>query len=65
MKAHLSIYRARLPHPRQDAAERDAAVVMLTLRQPVGPVTLITRELPFAIPVWKTAPALVAGCTVS
>ena len=39
--------------------------LMLTLRQPVGPVTLITPwNFPFAIPVWKTAPALVAGCTV-
>src|SRR5207253_10848145 len=37
----------------------------LTLRQPVGPVALITPwNFPFAIPVWKTAPALVAGCTV-
>src|SRR5437868_8385657 len=36
----------------------------LTLRQPVGPVALITPwNFPFAIPVWKTAPALVAGCT--
>ena len=35
-----------------------------TLRQPVGPVALITPwNFPFAIPVWKTAPALVAGCT--
>jgi len=38
--------------------------LMLTLRQPVGPVALITPwNFPFAIPVWKTAPALVAGCT--
>src|SRR5437764_2797906 len=36
----------------------------MTLRQPVGPVALITPwNFPFAIPVWKTAPALVAGCT--
>src|SRR5256885_4321935 len=35
-----------------------------TLRQPVGPVALITPwNFPFAIPVWQTAPALVAGCT--
>src|SRR2546423_8198823 len=38
--------------------------LMLTLRQPVGPVMLITPwNFPFAIPVWKTAPALVAACT--
>ena len=36
----------------------------MTLRQPIGPVALITPwNFPFAIPVWKTAPALVAGCT--
>src|SRR5207237_2642452 len=36
----------------------------MTLRQPVGPVALITPwNFPFAIPVWKTAPALVVGCT--
>src|SRR2546429_9785660 len=35
------------------------------LPEPVGPVALITpRNFPFAIPMWKTAPALVAGCTV-
>ncbi len=36
-----------------------------TLRQPVGVVSLITPwNFPFAIPVWKSAPALVAGNTV-
>lgn len=36
-----------------------------TLREPVGPVALITPwNFPIAIPMWKTAPALVAGCTV-
>ncbi len=40
------------------------ATLAFTLRQPVGPVALITPwNFPFAIPVWKTAPALVAGCT--
>src|SRR5918911_3227457 len=41
------------------------STLTMTLRQAVGPVTLITPwNFPFAIPVWKTAPALVAGCTV-
>ena len=41
------------------------ATLTLTLRQPVGPVALITPwNFPFAIPVWKLAPALVAGCSV-
>jgi acyl-CoA reductase-like NAD-dependent aldehyde dehydrogenase len=36
-----------------------------TLRQPVGVVALITPwNFPFAIPAWKSAPALVAGNTV-
>ena len=41
------------------------STLSFTLRQPVGPVALITPwNFPFAIPTWKTAPALVAGCTV-
>ena len=41
------------------------STLSFTLRQPVGPVALITPwNFPFAIPVWKTAPALIAGCTV-
>lgn len=41
------------------------STLSFTLRQPVGPVALITPwNFPFAIPVWKTAPALIAGCSV-
>jgi len=41
------------------------STLCFTLRQPVGPVALITPwNFPFAIPMWKTAPALIAGCTV-
>src|SRR6185436_2242949 len=36
-----------------------------TLKQPVGPVAVITPwNFPVAIPVWKIAPALVAGNTI-
>ncbi|MBK7861311.1 MAG: aldehyde dehydrogenase family protein [Archangiaceae bacterium] len=36
-----------------------------TLRQPMGVVALITPwNFPFAIPAWKTAPALITGNTV-
>ena len=36
-----------------------------TLRQPIGVVGLIAPwNFPWAIPVWKSAPALVAGCCV-
>ncbi len=36
-----------------------------TVRRPLGPVALITPwNFPVAIPVWKIAPALVAGCPI-
>lgn len=36
-----------------------------TLRQPIGPVGLITPwNTPFMLSTWKMAPALAAGCTV-
>jgi aldehyde dehydrogenase (NAD+) len=42
----------------------DARTVAVTRRQPIGPVGLITPwNFPLAIPAWKVAPALVAGCT--
>ncbi|MEA2476953.1 MAG: alpha-ketoglutaric semialdehyde dehydrogenase [Actinomycetota bacterium] len=38
--------------------------IYMTLRHPVGVVGLITPwNFPIAIPLWKIAPALVAGCT--
>jgi 5-carboxymethyl-2-hydroxymuconic-semialdehyde dehydrogenase len=36
-----------------------------TLRQPIGPVAIITPwNTPFMLSTWKIAPALAAGCTV-
>ena len=36
-----------------------------TVKQPVGPVAIITPwNFPIAIPCWKMAPALIAGCTI-
>src|SRR4029079_17454632 len=36
-----------------------------TLRQPIGPVGIITPwNTPFMLSTWKIAPALAAGCTV-
>lgn len=36
----------------------------MTYRHPIGPVGLITPwNFPIAIPLWKIAPAVVAGCT--
>src|SRR5690606_39791499 len=39
--------------------------VNYTLRQPIGPVGVITPwNTPFMLATWKIAPALAAGCTV-
>ena len=39
--------------------------ILYTVRQPLGVVSIITPwNFPFAIPVWKISPALVAGNTV-
>ena len=39
--------------------------VNYTLRQPLGPVAVITPwNTPFMLSTWKIAPALAAGCTV-
>ena len=36
-----------------------------TIRQPIGPVGVITPwNTPFMLSTWKIAPALAAGCTV-
>jgi aldehyde dehydrogenase (NAD+) len=41
----------------------EARTLALTFRRPIGVVGLITPwNFPLAIPVWKVAPALVAGC---
>jgi alpha-ketoglutaric semialdehyde dehydrogenase len=43
----------------------NADTLMITRREPIGPVALITPwNFPIAIPVWKIAPALVYGNTV-
>lgn len=40
-------------------------MMLFTRREPLGVVGIITPwNFPFAIPVWKIAPALIAGCTV-
>ncbi len=43
----------------------DPAVTILARQVPVGVAAVITPwNFPIAIPIWKIAPALVAGCTV-
>ncbi|WP_436499879.1 aldehyde dehydrogenase family protein [Actinokineospora sp. HUAS TT18] len=42
----------------------EARTVALTFRRPIGVVGLVTPwNFPLAIPMWKVAPALLAGCT--
>ena len=43
----------------------DADHINYTIRQPIGPVGIITPwNTPFMLSTWKIAPALAAGCTV-
>ena len=43
----------------------DAEHINYTIRQPIGPVGIITPwNTPFMLSTWKIAPALAAGCTV-
>ncbi|SDI71789.1 aldehyde dehydrogenase (NAD+) [Actinokineospora alba] len=42
----------------------EARTIALTFRKPIGVVGLVTPwNFPLAIPMWKVAPALLAGCT--
>ena len=54
---------ARLNGETIPSSQRDTFIY--TVREPIGVVAAITPwNFPVAIPVWKMAPALVAGCTV-
>jgi len=55
----------RAPGARDGLSLPAAAHLNYTLRQPVGPVGVITPwNTPFMLATWKIAPALAAGCTV-
>jgi len=55
----------RAPSARDGLALPQAEHLNYTLRQPVGPVGVITPwNTPFMLSTWKIAPALAAGCTV-
>ncbi|WP_237111557.1 aldehyde dehydrogenase family protein [Nocardioides sp. WS12] len=48
----------------ETTAAEEPRTMVLTFRRPIGIVGLITPwNFPFAIPVWKVAPALLSGCT--
>src|SRR5262245_48874337 len=55
----------RAPDARNGLALPAQQHVNFTLRQPIGPVGVITPwNTPFMLSTWKIAPALAAGCTV-
>ncbi len=55
----------RAPDARNGSSLPAADHINYTLRQPIGPVGVITPwNTPFMLSTWKIAPALAAGCTV-
>ena len=55
----------RAPSARDGLSLPAAEHMNYTLRQPIGPVGVITPwNTPFMLSTWKIAPALAAGCTV-
>src|SRR3954452_3320267 len=55
----------RAPEARDGLSLPDEHHLNYTLRQPIGPVGIITPwNTPFMLSTWKIAPALAAGCTV-
>ncbi|MCB1746854.1 MAG: 5-carboxymethyl-2-hydroxymuconate semialdehyde dehydrogenase [Gammaproteobacteria bacterium] len=55
----------RAPAARDGQSMPAAQHVNFSLRQPIGPVGVITPwNTPFMLSTWKIAPALAAGCTV-
>ncbi len=55
----------RAPGARSGLALPAEAHLNYTIRQPIGPVGVITPwNTPFMLSTWKIAPALAAGCTV-
>jgi 5-carboxymethyl-2-hydroxymuconic-semialdehyde dehydrogenase len=55
----------RVAHAGDGLALPDTDHLNYTLRQPIGPVAVITPwNTPFMLSTWKIAPALASGCTV-
>jgi 5-carboxymethyl-2-hydroxymuconic-semialdehyde dehydrogenase len=55
----------RAPEARDGQCLPDEHHLNYTLRQPIGPVGIITPwNTPFMLSTWKIAPALAAGCTI-
>ncbi len=63
--ANFRFFADRVIDARNGLSTPDAAHVNYTMRQPIGPVGIITPwNTPFMLSTWKIAPALAAGCTV-
>jgi 5-carboxymethyl-2-hydroxymuconic-semialdehyde dehydrogenase len=63
--ANFRFFADRAPAARNGLSLPAADHVNYTLRQPIGPVGVITPwNTPFMLATWKIAPALAAGCTV-
>jgi 5-carboxymethyl-2-hydroxymuconic-semialdehyde dehydrogenase len=62
---NFRFYADRAPEAGNGVSLPDQAHINYTLRQPIGPVAVITPwNTPFMLSTWKIAPALAAGCTV-
>jgi 5-carboxymethyl-2-hydroxymuconic-semialdehyde dehydrogenase len=62
---NFRFYADRAPDARNGESLPDADHLNYTLRQPIGPVGVITPwNTPFMLSTWKIAPALAAGCTI-
>ena len=62
---NFRFYADRAPGAGDGLSLPDSDHMNFTLRQPIGPVGVITPwNTPFMLSTWKIAPALAAGCTV-
>lgn len=62
---NFRFYADRAPEAQNGLSLPDRDHINYTIRQPIGPVGIITPwNTPFMLSTWKIAPALAAGCTV-
>jgi 5-carboxymethyl-2-hydroxymuconic-semialdehyde dehydrogenase len=62
---NFRFYADRAPDAQNGIALPTSDHINYTMRQPIGPVGVITPwNTPFMLSTWKIAPALAAGCTV-
>jgi 5-carboxymethyl-2-hydroxymuconic-semialdehyde dehydrogenase len=62
---NFRFYADRAPGARDGLSMPDEDHLNYSLRQPIGPVGIITPwNTPFMLSTWKIAPALAAGCTI-